>query len=243
MNIGILHLMHDKSATITDFTQALGPHVHLHWFTPKSHPLKHPDARIRPLSLTQALTMDAFIITGAPIDRLDFAAVHYYAEVAQLIDALAAAKLPQLNLCWGAMAALHHRYGIAKNPLPQKLFGAYAHRLDTPTPLLEGLPNGFLAPHARYVDIPLAALQSVAALTLHAATTDGHPLLVTADHGREVYLFGHLEYRRNGLWQEHLREVGGPLPEHDTWSWQTTQDTFFQQWLKSLAAQPTAVAS
>ncbi|MCI1987442.1 MAG: homoserine O-succinyltransferase [Lactobacillus sp.] len=231
MNIGILLLMHDKSATIRDFQQALGPDIHLHWFTPQSHPLKQPDAQIHPLSLTQAIQMDAFIVTGAPIDRLDFTEVHYYPEVTQLLDVLTAAEIPQLNICWGAMAALHHHYGINKVPLPRKLFGAFAHRIVQATPLLANLPNGFLAPHARYVDIPAAALIAEPALTLNATTTDGHPLLATANAGQVVYLFAHLEYRRIGLWQEHLREDSGPLPLHDTWSWQTTQETFFTHWL------------
>lgn len=241
VRVGVLVLMHDKQATMTDWQDALGDTVTLQFFHPVSHPLACANPHIHPLSLAAATHLDAFIITGAPIDRLDFTAVRYYPEVSRLIQALTAAGVPTLYSCWGALAALHTLYGIDKKVLPQKLFGVFAHQQLADTPLLQGLPARFQAPHARYTDVDATTL--AAHTTLFATTTAGTPMLAGSPDGRQTFLFAHLEYRRWGLWQEHEREGHGPLPLNDApqsaWPWAQTRTRFFANW-RTLITNPLA---
>lgn len=237
--IGVLVLMHDKDEALNDWRQALGAENGFEWFHPQTHPLHQPNAAIQPLALTHLERFDGFVITGAPIDRLEFEDVHYYAEVCDLIMALRHANVPVLFSCWGAMAALHHQFGLNKTRLDHKLFGVYPHRLLHATALTAGLADGFMAPHARYVDLSPHAFNQSGTPQLLATTQDGlHPLLAVHPGYRQTYLFAHLEYRRLGLWQEHQRETNGPKPLHDdarSWPWQGTQRQFFENWLASLA--------
>ncbi|KRL87039.1 homoserine O-succinyltransferase [Lacticaseibacillus pantheris DSM 15945 = JCM 12539 = NBRC 106106] len=247
LDIGVLVLMHDKQATQQDFIDALGPGVRLHWFHPVSHPLHQPAPWLQPLDLRQVPTLDAMIITGAPIDRLDFSAVHYYSEVTQLLDVLAAHHIPQLNVCWGAEAALHHDFGLHKVALEHKLFGAFRHTALATSALTEQLPAGFVAPHARYSDISVSALEQASGIQLLAVTADNHPLLATSDDGHNTYLFGHLEYRQDGLWAEHARETNGPEPRNNedvtAYPWQQTRTTFFDAWLSLVSEHKDKFAS
>ena len=235
MLVGLLVLMHDKVGAINDWQNALGPQVQVHAFYPKSHVPQDPGV-MQPLDLNLATQMDAFIVTGAPVDRLAFEDVWYYSEVTQLIDALQVAGVPQLYLCWGAMAALHHEFGLEKYHLPQKLFGVYPQHQLINSPLLEGLPERFLAPHARFADITIEAIRSK--VDLIAATTNGHPFLATA--GRQTFLFAHLEYQRFGLWQEAQRANSALAfnddPRHH-WGWENTRNTFFTNWKQSVKQQ------
>lgn len=232
MLVGLLVLMHDKISAINDWQDALGPQVQIQAFYPKSHVPQHP-GKMQPLDLKAATQCDAFIITGAPIDRLEFDDVWYYPEVTQLIDALQAAKVPQLYLCWGAMAALHHEFGLAKYRLPQKLFGVYPQHQLHASPLLKGLPETFLAPHARFSDISIEAMRSK--VDLIATTTNGHPFLAT--HGRQTFLLAHLEYQRFGLWQEAQRSHSALAFNDDPlqhWGWETARQKFFANWQHSV---------
>ncbi|WP_461213739.1 homoserine O-acetyltransferase/O-succinyltransferase family protein [Lacticaseibacillus sp. GG6-2] len=239
LTVGVLVLMHDKQATMTDWQDALGDGVRLRFFHPVSHPLHSPQPQIKPLSVAAALACDAFVITGAPIDRLPFDQVHYYPEVSRLIRELTVASMPVLYSCWGALAALHTLYGVEKYQLPHKLFGAFPHRQLMPSPLLAGTVSHFIAPHARYTDMDPTALASV--VTVNATTINGQPMLASSHDFRQVFLFAHLEYRRWGLWQEHQREPFGPMPQHDDpqagWSWESTRQHFFRNWLTILTTQ------
>ncbi|KRL53010.1 homoserine O-acetyltransferase/O-succinyltransferase family protein [Lacticaseibacillus manihotivorans] len=235
MLVGLLVLMHDKVGAINDWQNALGPQVQVHAFYPKSHVPQNPGV-MQPLDLNLATQMDAFIVTGAPVDRLAFEDVWYYREVTQLIDALQAAAVPQLYLCWGAMAALHHEFGLEKQHLPQKLFGVYPQHQLASSPLLDGLPKHFLAPHARFTDITIEAMRSK--VDLIAATTNGHSFLATA--GRQTFLFAHLEYQRFGLWQEAQRANSGLAFNDDPlhhWGWENTRNLFFANWKQSVKQQ------
>ncbi len=116
MRIGIVNLMHDKVATQARFAQRLQqwqPAIELTYFYPVDHYRNRPvpasvAAISQPLDLATVATMDAVIVTGAPVERLDFEAVTYYQELTRLFDFLAQRHLPTLFVCWGAMAALHH---------------------------------------------------------------------------------------------------------------------------------------
>ena len=254
LKIGILNVMHDKAETNARFTKVLthaGVPVELHFYYPKTHyPGGVPESVSRilaPLDLSAAARMDGFIITGAPIEKFAFDDVTYIDEARALMDVLAAHRVTQLYLCWGGMAALDHFYGIKKHMLPHKLFGVYPHHLLAPSSLLQGLPEGFYAAHARYAEMDCDQIEADPRLRLEATTTDGALFLAGNGQARQTFMFAHLEYGQKGLLHEYQREVAAHpdrfyrKPEHyfadpatmsgPQFKWKQTQYVFFDQWV------------
>ncbi|GHN35020.1 homoserine O-acetyltransferase/O-succinyltransferase family protein [Lactobacillus delbrueckii] len=255
--IGILNLMHDKIDTQKRFSHVLKaaePRVAISYFYPKSHYLNRPlpqNCPAEPLDLAKIEKLDGFIITGAPIELLDFTAVDYWQELTGLFDFLKAKEIPQLYVCWGAMAALHYFYGISKHPLPEKIFGIYPQEILATAPILSGLVEGFRAPHARYAEMNREEIEAEKALTINAATPDGHLSLVTGPD-KQAFLFSHMEYGPQAFKKEYQRELsarGGDdrglakpqqyfanesamsLPQ---FTWESTQQHFFKNWLAAI---------
>ncbi len=244
--------MHDKAATQTDFRQVLQNNrypVQLHFYYPTMHYLDRPvPAEVqriaRPLKLAEVAGLDAFIITGAPLDQLDFEQVTYLPELQELFKALK--QVPQrLYLCWGAMAALYDQYQIGKEILPQKLFGVFPQKIIQPNSLLAGLPNGFWAPHARYADSNRRQIEADPQLAVKAVNQDGRLLLVQNQAGNETMLFSHLEYQAGSLVAEYQREIMAHPKRHyrlpinqagREFAWKHTQKVFFTNWLQQVVA-------
>ncbi len=259
-HIGILNLMHDKQATQDRFEavlKATNYPVKVDFFYPTSHYQGRSVPELvrsisQPLTLTNLARFDGFIITGAPIEKLAFSAVQYWQEVQALMDELDRLAIPQLYVCWGAMAALNHFYGIEKRPLPVKYFGVFANQIINPTPLLTGLLSPFWAPHARYAEMDWHQLQTVPTLKINASSADGLLLLLTNQQRRQAFLFAHLEYEREALLAEYQREVAAHPENHyrqplnyfrqpalmrgPQFKWQITQHVFFLNWLHQLDA-------
>lgn len=259
VKIGILNIMHDKVDTQKRFRHVL-PHADLTFFYPKSHyqnrKLPADFAKIaEPLDLAKVETLDAFIITGAPIEQIPFGQVDYWNELKQLFAFLNEQQLPQLYVCWGAMAALDYFYDIGKVDLPSKLFGIYRQQILQPTPLLAGLASGFKAPHARYAEMSHQDLANSSSLTVNAISETGNLCLVTANNRPQVFLFSHLEYGPSAFIKEYDRELaarggddrGLSKPkqyfadeEHmldPQFTWEETQKLFFANWLTSIQKQ------
>lgn len=157
IKLGVLNLMHDKLDTQQRFAHVL-PDADLTFFYPRMHyqnrPVPPEVAKIsQPLDLNHIQDFDGFIITGAPLDHLDFEQVTYIEEVRCLLQLLDKYKLQQLYFCWGAMVALDYFYDIQKRILAEKIFGTFPHLIIEPNSLLNGLSQGFIAPHARYAEI------------------------------------------------------------------------------------------
>lgn len=257
MKIGIVNLMHDKVATQARFTKRLQqwqPDIKITYFYPVDHYRNRPvpatvAAISQPLDLNLVATMDAMIITGAPVERLDFEAVTYYPELTRLFDLLAQRHLPTLFVCWGAMAALHYFFGIEKQSLTHKYFGGYSQRIQQPTPLLTDLPRQFIAPHARYAEVNHDQVNQVTSLAVNATTTTDELFLLTQQDQPFSYLFAHLEYDGAALQQEFAREQAawGGMPAQPVnydlttgqplFSWETTSQRFFRNWLTQVQVQ------
>ncbi|MBB1122476.1 homoserine O-acetyltransferase/O-succinyltransferase family protein [Limosilactobacillus albertensis] len=259
LKIGILNLMHDKEDTQQRFTKVLSAgsyRVNIQYFYPQNHYTSRPVPKLvqqisQPLDLGQAAAMDAFIITGAPIEQLPFEKITYLDEVHQLIDCLVANNIPQLYICWGAMAAANYLYGISKMPLPEKIFGVFHNYIQHEDPLLTGLDDGFLAPHARYAEMDINKIAHDPRLIINATTKDNRLFSFRARDKHQYFLFSHLEYGQDALLKEYLRERNthpgieyikpqnyfrDPLHMKDPqFSWQRTQRVFFDNWLQTVA--------
>ncbi|WP_025087248.1 homoserine O-acetyltransferase/O-succinyltransferase family protein [Ligilactobacillus apodemi] len=258
LRIGVLNLMHDKLDTKRRFENVLQSdkyQVELTFFYPKDHyqnrVVPKEVAQIsRPLDLELVKQMDAFIVTGAPIEKLSFTEITYINELQELFECLERNQLEQLYVCWGAMAAADYFYGVGKKLLPQKIFGIYPQKILRQTPLLKGILSGFLAPHARYADIDLAQVQNVPELKLDAISANGEAFLLEAPAKHQAFLFSHLEYGRQALKKEYEREVDAAsvdqksqvarpenyyVADEPQFSWYLIQKIFFKNWLQQIA--------
>lgn len=210
--IGILNLMHDKLDTQERFSKVLAD-ADLTFFYPRMHYLNRPVpnevAQIsEPLDINRISEFDGFIITGAPIDQLEFQNITYIEEIRCLLKQLTKLRIQQLYFCWGAMAALNYFYDIEKIILNEKVFGVFPHLITEPHPLLNGLSQGFLAPHARYAEMNKKQIMQDERLTINAIENDGHLFMVSAkDYPERNFVFSHIEYGRYGLKKEYEREI------------------------------------
>ena len=252
LQIGILNLMHDKATTNADFQRVLLQSsllpIQLHFYYPRMHYQGRPvplevKKILQPLDLQEVALLDAFIITGAPLDQVEFSKITYLPELQELFKVLA--HVPQrLYLCWGAMAALHILYQVDKMILPHKLFGVFPQQIINPSPLLAGLSNGFWAPHARYADNLQAQIKQHPELEIKALNQTGQLFLVQNRRGNETMLFSHLEYQAGSLQAEYQRETAAH-PEKSyrrpinlasrNFAWQPVQKIFFTNWLEQVA--------
>lgn len=250
--------MHDKVDTQKRFTNVFAHTaypVELTFLYPQTH---YRDRTVpdlvqqiaQPLDLARVNEFDAFIITGAPIEQLDFNEVTYIDEIHQLIDQLVKFNIPQLYICWGAMAAANYLYGIEKHRLPEKLFGIFPNHIVNQGPLLTGLPDGFLAPHARYAELDHQQISVHPDLILEATTIDDDLFSFRAPKYQQSFLFAHLEYEREALLKEYRREKNA-YPDREyakpqnyfldpihmkgpQFKWQPAQHIYFDNWLQTV---------
>ncbi|WP_057895673.1 homoserine O-acetyltransferase/O-succinyltransferase family protein [Liquorilactobacillus oeni] len=263
MNIGILNIMHDKIDTKKRFDSVLKAakqSLKITYFYPTMHyrGREVPEYLLKfaePLALDKVSKMDAFIVTGAPLERLDFNEVTYWKELKELFAFLKKNEMPQLYICWGAMAAANYFYGIDKKMLVEKIFGVYQHKISGTCLLLEGLKSGFKAPHARYADLNKDQILSSDMLKINALSMNGELFLMEARTQPQTFLFAHLEYGKDALTKEYQREAAA-YPEKaaslakpqnyylnenkmtgELFSWANTQKVFFENWLKRIYCQ------
>ncbi|MDR2662367.1 MAG: homoserine O-succinyltransferase [Treponema sp.] len=157
---------------------------------------------------------DAMIITGAPVETLDFEKVDYWDELARVIDYSASNVFSTLHICWGAQAALYRRYGIPKIGLAKKLFGVFPHRIsesERHPPLFRGFDDEFLAPQSRHTESDRHAARICPALTVESETEETGLFIATARECREIYVTGHLEYDPLTLDREYRRDLSRGL--------------------------------
>ena len=151
---------------------------------------------------------DGLVITGAPVENLDFETVDYWEELCQIMEWSKTHVHSTLHICWGAQAGLYYHYGIPKYALPQKLFGVFDHRVLKPSsPLFRGFDDRFYAPHSRHTEVLEEDIRKVPGLEVLAVSEEAGVCAVKTEDSRQFFLLGHLEYDRNTLAQEYWRDV------------------------------------
>jgi homoserine O-succinyltransferase len=158
---------------------------------------------------------DGLIITGAPVETMEFERVDYWHELTRLIDYSYHNVFSTLHICWGAQAGLYRRYGIGKNPLPNKLFGIFPHSIiksQRHSPIFRGFDDEFLAPQSRHTESDRDALRACAALNIVSESEEPGIFISTARDCREIYVSGHLEYDPLTLDREYRRDLAKALP-------------------------------
>lgn len=162
---------------------------------------------------------DGLIITGAPVENLDFTKVDYWDEMCQIMEWSSTHVHSTLHICWGAQAGLFYHYGIPKYSLDQKLFGVFEHNVLKPSsPLFRGFDDRFVAPHSRYTEVLEEDIRKVPELEVLSTSPEAGVFAVKTTDSRRFFLLGHLEYDRNTLDLEYKRDsekgLGTALPQH-----------------------------
>lgn len=150
---------------------------------------------------------DGLIITGAPIEHMDFEDVIYWDELVQIMEWSKTNITSTFNLCWGAQAALYYHYGIHKQPLDEKMFGVFEHKvLHRKIPLVRGFDDTFYAPHSRHTTVSREDIINNKELTILAESEEAGVFVVMAKDGKQIFVTGHPEYDRMTLDTEYKRD-------------------------------------
>ena len=152
-------------------------------------------------------TFDGMIITGAPVEQLEFEDVDYWEELCKIMEWSKHNVYSTLHICWGAQAGLYYHYGIQKHKLKEKLSGIYNHTiLDPHHPLMRGFDDTFCIPHSRYTGVREDDIRRNSALEILAVSELAGVAIVTNKSGRQVFVMGHAEYDRDTLASEYYRD-------------------------------------
>lgn len=156
---------------------------------------------------------DGLIITGAPVEQMEFEEVTYWNELTKIMEWSKSNVTSTLHICWGAQAGLYYHYGIKKLPLDKKMFGVYEHQvLNRKIPFVRGFDDVFYAPHSRYTESSTEDIHNNKDLTILAESEEAGVLMVLAEEGKQIFVTGHLEYDRMTLDTEYKRDVGKGIP-------------------------------
>lgn len=223
LRIAILNLMPLKIATETDLVRILSNtplQVEVHWMKVKTHtskntPTEHMKAFYRDFEAMRHEQFDGFIITGAPLEHLNFEEVSYWAELQEIFDWSRTHVASTLYICWAAQAGLYHHYGIPKYALPEKKFGIFSQRILTPQlPLFRGFDDEFNMPHSRHTEVRSEDIIACSELSLIAESPQSGVGIVMACGGRKIFITGHSEYAPYTLDTEYKRDLTKGLPIH-----------------------------
>ena len=215
LKIAILNLMPLKITTETDLIRLLSntplqlevSFMKLKSHTPKNTPIEHMMMFYRDFEQMRHEKYDGMIITGAPVEQLEYEDVSYWAEVSDIFAWARTHVTSTLYICWAAQAGLYYHYGIPKYPLPKKMFGIFPqYTLNPQLPIFRGFDDVFQMPHSRHTELHREDILANPDLELIAESPDSGVSMVMARGGREFFITGHLEYAPDTLDKEYRRD-------------------------------------
>ena len=149
---------------------------------------------------------DGLIITGAPVEQMEFEEVDYWKEMCDIFEWTKTHVTSTMHLCWGAQAGLYYHYGLKKHLLDKKVFGVFEHHvMNRKVPLVRGFDDYFMAPHSRHTEVRAEDIRKIPDLTILAESDEAGVFLAIADEGRRIFVMGHPEYDRVTLDKEYKR--------------------------------------
>ncbi|MBY0145391.1 homoserine O-succinyltransferase [Neobacillus niacini] len=258
----ILNLMPEKEKAETQLLRLLGNsplQVNVKFLKTNSYESTHTSKQhleqfYTTFSEIKNQKYDGMIITGAPVELMEFEQVKYWQELTEIMDWTKTNVTSTLHICWGAQAALFYHYGIDKFELSRKCSGIYEHQIfEQNDLLLRGFDDHFYAPHSRYTDVSIGEIHENPALKLLAASEEAGALLVASRDRKHVMITGHLEYESDSLAQEYNRDIERGLqihipenyfPNNDPTQppinrWRSHGHLFFSNWLNYYVYQET----
>lgn len=222
LQIGLLNLMPKKVQTETQFARVIAAtplQIELTLLRMSEHQSKttspaHLEAFYQPFSVAKTRKFDGLIITGAPIEHLDFEDVTYWDELREIFDWTQTNVHRTMGVCWGGMAMLHHFHGVPKHDLPAKAFGCFRHHAVAPASrYLQGFSDSFLVPISRWTEVREEDVALHPDLGTLIASEELGPCLIEDPGHRALYMFNHLEYDSTTLKEEYERDLlrGDPV--------------------------------
>lgn len=264
LKIVILNLMPVKVTTETDLIRLLSnsplqievSFMKLKSHTPKNTPVEHMRAFYRDFELMRNEKYDGMIITGAPVEHLNFEKVGYWDEITGIFDWAQTHVTSTLFICWAAQAGLFHLYGIPKYPLPEKMFGVFEHHVCKgfqQLPIFRGFDDVFFVPHSRHSEVRREDIEGNKQLSIISESTEAGVHMVMARGGREFFVTGHSEYAPLTLDGEYRRDLDKNLPidlprnyyrnddpeQGPLVRWRSTANLLFANWLNYYVYQET----
>lgn len=220
IRIAILNLMPTKIVTETQLLRLLGNSpiqvdvvlLHPATHTSKNTPEKHLVNFYKTFDDVKDEKFDGLIITGAPVENMDFEEVTYWEELKKVMEWSLHNVYSTLHICWGAQAGLYYHYGIPKYPTNEKMFGVFKHRVNKKNVmLLRGFDDEFYAPHSRHTEVRREDIEKVEALEILSESDEAGVYIVKALGGRQIFVSGHSEYDPLTLKAEYDRDVSRGL--------------------------------
>lgn len=197
---------------------------------------------------------DGLVITGAPVEQLEFEEVRYWEELKEIMEWSKSNVFSTLHICWGAQAGLNYHYNIPKYQLNEKMFGVFSHKInDIHAELTRGLDDVFYAPHSRHTEVLREDIEKVEELDILSESDDAGIFIVANKNRRQIFITGHLEYERETLSDEYFRDINRGLdievpknyfPGNDSTrkpmvTWRGSANIVFSNWLNYCVYQNT----
>lgn len=220
LKIGILNLMPLKHETEIQLLRVLSntplqvdiTFVYVESHVSKNTPASHLNQFYSMFTEVKEKKFDGFIITGAPVEQMEFEEVTYWEELKEIMEWTKTNVTSTLHLCWGAQAGLYYHYHIPKYPLKEKMFGIYNHKvLHRKVPLMRGFDDEFLAPHSRHTYMKTEDIEQVEDLQILAQSDEAGVFVAMTEGGKQIFVMGHPEYDRITLDTEYKRDLGKGL--------------------------------
>lgn len=215
LRILILNLMPTKIATETQLARLLGNTplqveielIHTKSYESKNTSQEHLLSFYKTFDDVKSSRFDGMIITGAPVEHLEFEEVEYWDELCEIFEWSKTHVHSTFHICWGAQAGLYYHFGVKKIPLPEKLFGVFPHTVDYKNPILfRGFDDVFYVPHSRNSTIDRAELERIPEIKILASSKEAGVYACMTREGRQIFITGHSEYEAGTLAQEYFRD-------------------------------------
>lgn len=258
----LLNLMPTKIDTETQFSRLLGNtplQIELELIHTKTHKSKniseeHLLAFYKTFDDIKDRNFDGMIITGAPVEQMEFEEVTYWDELCEIMEWSKTHVQSTLHICWGAQAGLYYHFGIKKYPLSEKLFGVFPHIVERKSSILfRGFDDIFMVPHSRHTTIKREDIEAEPRLKLLASSQRAGVYAVSTEGGRQIFITGHSEYDPRTLEKEYLRDKNAGLPisvpenyypddddsKEPMVSWRSHANLLFSNWLNYFVYQTT----
>ena len=223
LEIVLLNLMPTKIVTETQLSRLLGNtplQVNLELMHTTSHKSKNVSQEhlltfYKSFEELKDRKFDGMIITGAPVENMEFEDVDYWDELCQIMEWSKTNVHSTFHICWGAQAGLYYHYGVQKKALPEKMFGVFKHTADYKRAiLLRGFDDEFWVPHSRHTTVEREDIEKIPGLRLLASSEEAGVYAVMSKEGRQIFITGHSEYDADTLKREYVRDKNLGLPIH-----------------------------
>ena len=262
LKILLLNLMPKKIDTETQLARLLGNtplQVELELIHTRSHQSKNTSTQhlldfYKTFSEVKHKKYDGLIITGAPVEQMEFEEVEYWQELCEIMEWSKTHVHSTFHICWGAQAGLYYHFGIKKHMLPKKLFGVYEHTLEKKTAILfRGFDDKFMVPHSRHTTVLREDVEKHPEIKILSSSEKAGIYAAMTENGKQIFIMGHSEYDANSLENEYLRdkaagcEIDVPenyYPDDDpkeepVVTWRSGANLIYSNWLNYIVYQTT----